>query len=534
MDSVLTKPGTIHLVEKIKNKLAPIQKLLYLQSKIYFNEKTQRYEGIGEWLNSRRDGLIYGVKIPKYSFSTTTTATKIGANANLILEPSTETSAGRNDYENIVLFECIRCNGGVDADGMPYVTAIEGLDGRFDPIKNNTYIITPVYYRKITSDTQYSTFEYTDTPTTGFTACYGAYTATNVLRPFILRACYLDSDGKCSSKSGTIPGTYRSPTSIAHSLNYDLTNSKNRQDGLTFLTYGDICYQEDFMELMLGVKAPRSQVVGCCSYNYQYNLAAAETNVKRIILTDAQAAFFEIGSTVSVGNETVTNKDRNNIASHAIASSVKIISKTSLGNGNTALNLNLSSNITTKTNYFVSSMPWYNGTCDKIQGTYGARTTAALKNSKEPFRFQNCEWNLGVWEVFCNYMGICSTDGTNDTYEYYLAPDISKVTTSDGQTGWVKMTHITVDTKNAKYIKDYEVEKGARIPSAWSGTATTGYMSGCWLFGSAGSHEILAGGDLRAGALAGVGAFDADYATGSAYWSFGGRSSTIGHSAPAE
>ena len=498
--------------------------------KPHFDGGTGRYDNIGEWLDLRKDGLVYGVQIPLYAYSPVTTAIKTGANAGLVLEPSTETQAGRNDYKGKALFECVRCNGGVDADGMPYVTAIEGYDDRFNASTQNTYIITPVYYRRITTTAQYATFEYTDTKRDGFTACFGANTADGKERPFILRACYMDSDGKCSSKSGTLPATYRTGN-IGHCLTYDFNNSKNREDGLTFFTYGDYCYLQDMMELMLGVKAPRSAAVGCVSYNLTYTVAQAEENVKRVIITDAQAANIVIGSSMSVGSGT----DKNNANFHTIAASAKVLSKTPLGDGKTAINLDLAQNITTLAATTCGTMPWRNGTCDGVLGTYGSRTSDALKNGKEPFRFQNCEWQLGADEVYCNMMSISTVDeAAKATQKLYVAPDVAKCTAADGKTGWTELTHQLADTTGWRHIKDYTVEKGARVPSAWGGTSTTGYMCAAHPYGAAGSHEILLGGTIGGAALAGVGWFNLGPAPGGAGWDVGGRSSTIGHSAPAE
>ena len=66
------------------------------------------------------------------------------------------------------------------------------------------------------------------------------------------------------------------------------------------------------------------------------------------------------------------------------------------------------------------------------------------------------------------------------------------------------------------------------------GATFTGDMVGCWDYGAAGTHEILVGGSLPDGASAGAGTFRAANALASASWYFGGRPSTIGHSAPAE
>jgi len=498
----------------------------------HYDSTSGKYDNLGDWLALRKDGLVYGVKVPLFAYSPVTTAIKTGANAGLVLEASTETAAGQNDYKGKALFECIRVNGGVGTDGMPYVTAIEGYDDRFDPKANNTYALTPVYYRKVTNDGSYITYEYTDTPRTGFTPCFGAYTSGGTLRPYILRACYMDSDGAFSSKSGTQPaGSAGSPTAVSHCANNDFSWSKTRAstDGLTFLTYGDVAYQMDFMQLMLGVKAPRTKAVGCVDYNLTYTVAAAETGVKRAIVTDAQAANIILGSSVSVG---ATGRAANDTVKCA-----KVLSKTALGNGNTAINLDLASNVDIASTDKLVTMPWRNGTCDGILGTFGARTTAALTNGKEPYRFQNIEYNLGIWEVLCDMFSICSDASGLPKHEWYVAPDVSACSSVNGSTGWTKLnTATTAATNNAwNYIKDQACERGARFPSNVGGSSTQGYCT-AWHPGSAASasRELVVGGSLGGGAYAGAGCAASDHSLSGTGWGIGGRSSAIGHSAQAE
>lgn len=503
----------------------------------HYNAETGRYDNLADWIGIQRDGLVYGVQIPKYDYSPVTTAIKTGANVGLTLEASTESSAGRNDYKDRLLFKCPRCNGGVDPDGTNYVTAIEHYDDRFDETED-TYILTPVYYKRVTEDANYKLKEYTDTPRTGFKPCFGAYTADGVLRDFILRACYMDSAGDFSSKSGTQPASYAgSPVAVGHCMNYDFAQSKARAstDGLTYLTYGDIAYQEDFMELMLGVKAPRSVVVGCVSYDYQYTVYAEEEGVKRVLLTDAQAANIEVGSSVSIGDGSTSTTDRNNAVLHNIAKCAKVLSKTPQGDGSTAINLDLEADVDIPATATVKTMPWRNGSCDGVLGTFGAKTPAGLTNGKMPFRFQNCEWNLGIYETICDMYSKCVISDTIATHTWYVAPDVSQCSAIDAGAGWTALDQQTVgQTGNWRYIKDYREEKGARVPENVGGTSTTGYCTAWYPSGSAGDRETLVGGPLHFGALAGVGCVYSAGALSVANWSFGGRSSAIGHSASAE
>lgn len=495
--------------------------------KPHYNESTGRYDNLDDWLALRADALVYGVQVPKYAYSPVTTAIKTGANAGLVLEASTNTFAGRNDYRGRVLFECIRVNGGYDSDGMPYVTAIEGFDDRFDAELENTWALMIVYYRRYTWGSQYDLYEYTDTPRAGFSACPGAYTPDGKLRPFILRACYMDSDGKCSSKSGTVPAAYYSAAvnnRVAHCLSNDFAWSRNRSDGLTYLSYADLAYQMEFMSLMLGVKAPRSAAVGCVSYNANYAVAAAETGVKRVILTDAQAAYIEVGSRISVGDGTQT--DRYYAPMHSVAKSAKVVSKTALGNGNTAVNLDLAATIDVPATSHVVTMPWGNGSCDSVLGTFGAPTQAGLTNGKFPFKFQNIEYQLGLYETVCNMYSTATVVDGVATHVWRIAPDVAACSGINAGGGWDTLaTQTSGSINNWRYIKDYKTEQGARVPESVNGTSTTGYMTAWYPSAGSGDREHLVGGYLNNGAVAGCGCVNSNNALSNARWNVGGRAS---------
>ena len=499
-----------------------------------YNAATGRYDNLADWISLQLDGLVYGVQEPLYDYSPATTAVKVDANAGLVLEASTDSSAGRNDYLGKALFLCPRVNGGVDADGQPYVTAIEGYDDRFDPTKN-TYVLTPVYYERHTLEGNYVVHRYTDTPRAGFSACSGAYQKGKPV-PFILRACFLDADGTMSSRSGTQPATnVGSPSKVGHCANWDFSQSRARTaDGLTYLTYGDVAYWFSFMQLMLGVKAPRAAAVGCVDYNYQYNVAVAESGVKRVVLSDAQAANIITGSSVAVGSYTAANKDRGQATVSDIALATKVLSKVALGDGTTALNLDLTETIDVPEGALVSTMPWRNGSCDNVLGTFGSQTAAGLTNGKMPFRFQNIELELGVYEVVCNmYSNAVVSDGVA-LHTWWIAPNVSACTGINKAAGWEALAQQTEGASGGwRYIKDYAHEHGAMVPAGVGGTSTTGVRVGWYPSASTADRETLVGGALDGGASAGVGCVASNNALASANWGFGGRSSAIGHAAEA-
>ena len=492
---------------------------------LVFDETTGRYtnDSLIAYQTRYADNLAYGVRIPKYESDPGTGATKLGANAGLVLEASTNTYAGRNDYKYKKLFLCPRVNGGVDADGMPYVTAIEGADERFSATEANTYVLTPVYYCKYEDAETYTDKWFSDAPLNGYKPCRGAYTADNQLRPYILRACYLDSDGTMSSKSGTVPAATSAntlPNYYNHTSLKDFQDSKDREDGLTYLDYGDVTWLMDFMQLMLGVKSPKSVAKGCINHSWSSLCAVAETGVKRVIVPLDKAYQTEPGCYVCVGSKTYSSTGCDDIAFFA---KVKAIEE--YDEANRALVLDVEEEFNTTVDTWVSGYFSRNGACDEILGTFGSISKNAMANGKAPIRFQNTEQCLGLYEIVHNVFHSGAT--------VYAAPDVDECNKMDMSdlTGWV-----TLDTKVSTaqhYIGDYVVEKGVSLPAQTAATSTTGYNVNfyahtnnnmCW----------WVSGDYFGLATYGVGYVNASNNLNSASFNLGGRSSSIGHSAPAE
>lgn len=74
-----------------------------------------------------------------------------------------------------------------------------------------------------------------------------------------------------------------------------------------------------------GTKDLQAYMRGCTAYTAQYNVAVAEENTKRVILTKDQANYFVVGSSVSIGNPgSNTNFDRGYNYMHNIVDSAKL------------------------------------------------------------------------------------------------------------------------------------------------------------------------------------------------------------------
>lgn len=521
MNERLVKFGTLKKMFKTFGELMPRGSSSADPSGLKYDKSSGRYTNasIKSWLDSYANGLTYGVQIPLYSSSPDVTATKTDANAGLVLEPSTNTSAGRNDYVGKKLFMCPRVNGGVDEDGMPYVTAIEGIDDRFDTTEN-TWALTPVYYAKYTTTDDYVWQQYCDSPIEGFSPCAGAYTASNELRPYILRACYMDSDGNCSTKSGTIPASATVEGQegyYPHSFNTDFEDSQSREDGLAYLSFGDITYQTEFMQLMLGVKAPKSVAKGCIGYGEIFGKISASSTGRSVTVASASAASFRVGSYVNVG----TALDSTSAATASIAHAVRITA-IEITDNTAEISLELDDDITVAANNWIISTHYRNGSCDDILGTYGCFDEDGMTDGMAPFRFQNVEWQLGLDEVMP-----CMISQDN---MYYIAPDITvPADTNPLNPGW---TSIGEGPGGGNYIKDYATVRGARIPVTVGATSTTGYM----VLGndSTTRRGVLIGGDMSNAAQNGVGRLNARAVMENYGPQYGSRPTSIGRSKRAD
>lgn len=142
------------------------------------------------------------------------------------------------------------------------------------------------------------------------------------------------------------------------------------------------------------------QLEGCTYYNYQYTLAAAETGVKRVLLTKAQGTNLLVGSCVCLGERgSNTNNDRNQAYNHDVFNIAKILSVETVTVNDTeyaAVNLDLASTIDTTTTMLVSTMPWPNGTTEALPG-HSDGCIGNLTNGKYPYRIAGMEMQIGSY-----------------------------------------------------------------------------------------------------------------------------------------
>lgn len=501
----------------------------------------------------QRTGKVYTVKFPKWETSHISTGEKLDANAGLVCEPSTKTIKGQNDYANIPLFKTYDVNAYVDDEGVRHVIAIKGDKDFKDEGKVDVFVLGMSYYEKVWEDDQYWYYSRTDTPKEGYIAARECINRDGTIQPFALYSKYVagNIDGNLYSSKGLKPARYYGTTPLP----VNTTNTDTSYNGLvsqchkrgSFYSSGMTCdykYILTTFYLKYGTLNTQSIMGGCNNYNAQYEASIkSSTNNTYFPLTKAQADYFPVGASVSIGYKYGgSSLDRYYSTVSIYADNVKIIKKVALDDSNTALYLDTNTPFNTANTssgaVLCSAMHWRSGFSDDILGRDGCpcETKSELTNGKFPIVIQGIECMVGGYETYGNaFMDIADATGKR---EVYIQNDASQLTTdiATARSTYKKSPYAIQPTKlnSWNYITriDFDLENGAFVQTNVGqdgSSTTTGFADGVYVDNaSSGQREFLGFGDLWNGSFAGLSFLHANSGVGHAYWNILARLSING------
>lgn len=491
----------------------------------------------------QRTGKVYTVKFPKWETSHISTGEKLDANAGLICEPSTKTIIGQNDYANIPLFKTYDVNAYVDDEGVRHVTAIKGDKDFKDEGKVDVFVLGMSYYEKVWEDDQYWYYSRTDSPRDGYTIARECINRDGTIQPFALYSKYVagNIDGNLYSSKGLKPARYYGATPLPANT----TNTNTSYSGLinqchkrgSFYSGGMTCdykYILTTFYLKYGTLNTQSIMRGCDNYSAQYEASIkSSTNNTYFPLTKAQADYFPVGASVSIGYKYGgSNLDRYYSTVSIYADNVKIIKKVALDDSNTALYLDTNTPFNTANTssgaVFCSAMQWRSGFSDDILGRDGCPcdTKSELTNGKFPIVIQGIECMVGGYETYGNaFMDIVDATGKR---EVYIQNDASLLTTNitTAKSTYKKSPYSIQPQKlnTWNYITriDFDLENGVFVQSNCgqdgSGTAV-GFADGVYVDNAgSGQKQFLGFGSLGHGSSTGLSCLRAENAVGTVYW----------------
>jgi hypothetical protein len=473
-------------------------------------------ESIAAMLDARRDGLSYGVSIPKGS---ATTCTKIASNAGIANPtPGVIGTAAIDPYVGRGPFRYYEVNGYVDSDGTPHVTAIMG-DGRFkrDGSNGDVWIMTPVlWWREITTGEDAVERYISDTRLTGMSAQPHAYLPNGTLRPYMLYAKYAGckgTDGYMHSYSGFAPWTRE----ISHDS--CIQKCRNASTGYSGKSVADDWYVKIMFQMKYASKHSQGVFAGCTSYNLNYAVTVAESGVTRVIIAKANANNLLVGSSVSLGS----SDHSNSVFGHG-----RIASITSYDTNNSAVNIDTTSTFTTTTSLKLSTEPWRAGSCDMVEGD-GSPTSNT--SGKEPFVLQGIECMVGCLEVLGDV--IVTNNGSTGWVPYVCHDsrnESTSITSNYTSTGRAMPTDTTDSHKYPLYT---QVSEGLDFGSTTGGSQSTGLCDSHYTnkMATTGTREWLSVGYLWDGGNAGLWCVGANVGLTGTGWVIGGRLSATGRAA---
>ena len=273
---------------------------------------------------------------------------------------------------------------------------------------------------------------------------------------------------------------------------------------------------------------------GCTSYYLQYQAAVSETGVTRVLLTPTQASNLVVGSNVIIGDVgTGTSTDRSVASMYSKAKNKRIIGINSIvvdGTTYSAVAIETDTPFDTEANKtYISTMPWWSGSCDSVLGLDGSPTNNT--NGKEPFIIQGLESQTGAYviaaDAIYNNVRTDVGDRTVWTGEVSVCRRAENIATSI-TSNYVKSSSIcTIDpaptSGNWHYIQDmgFDPKLPEMLnPSAVDGGASSsnGYRAALRVPTYAGSCEWLFWGSLDDGGVCGLGCSSVGYGLGDAGW----------------
>lgn len=497
----------------------------------------------------QRTGKVYTVKFPLWKTSHLSEGEKLDDNAGLVLEPSTKTFRGRNDYKDIPLFKTYDVNAYVDDDGVRHVTAIKGDRNFKDTGKNDVFVLGMSYYEKTWADDQYWYYSRTDMPKDGYTIARECINRDGTVQPYTLTAKYPTSfiDDKPYSTKGQAPARYCS------NPNEKIKSYNNSYHGLIdyckkkgkFYTGGLMCDYKAILtsqQLMLGTTTPKSKIWGLATWWGEHTASIQSTEKHTYFpIKKTDADNYPIGCSVSVGYKYLNNGtatlERSRAEAHAYANDVKVLRKEPLDDNNVAIYLDVKEpfntmpvqlNDTISSDIYILPMHWQTGYSDDVLGRCGCPCDdkSGLTSGRYPMVWQGVELMVGGYETYGNaFMDIVDLN----TRDVYLTNDATLLTKDDAtaKTTYKKLPYQMSVAKNNKwnYVTEIklDLENGAFVQtqSGQDGSSNaTGFGDAIYFDGAtSGTREFLSLGYLSYGSSAGLAFCVGGAWLGRAYWS---------------
>lgn len=473
----------------------------------------------------RRGREIYTVEELDSSVTQACTVNRLDGLEGLSCTPSTNETAGVDQIGTLEAFKPLNVNWILDENGNQKITAIEGMPGYKKTGKINRGVMNMgLYYKKERNAEDNGWLHHWSMlprEEEGYRPLSECVRPDGTVQGWMIhpKGLAVDIDGIPYVTNGN---PIRKKASFAN-----FAYARKQGAAYCFETDADACWILALTMIKYGTTDIQAYMKGCTSYNYQYQVTAAEENVKRVIISTSQANNLEIGSCVSVGlPDDSSNLDRYNDYMHNVADSAMITKIETYDDTNSAVYLDVETPITTTTGCYLSTMHWRTGSTDAVKGYDGSPVSNT--NGKDICKINEIEIMPGGLSVSGNSVHIIETDAEGNTAcTYYKTNDSRDLTTNlDTIASSFENCGTFPHTNNAwAYIKDQNVDfgKGIMVPVEFGGGSNTYWADG-WHTGSVpaagqkSGRELLRRGVLPHGGIAGASYVRGNYGLSNVHW----------------
>lgn len=488
---------------------------------------------LSRWFNLLNSDKTFGTKFYNFGTSQTTQGELCDDSVEIgVTTPSTNTVKGKDPMHQQFAFWTVECEYEIDENGEIDIKSVAKVDSSFNRGGTNGMVgvAQKTGWLSITNDSVNWWVRYRTAQAPGYVPiAEGVSPVDNKPRAFVVHAKYMGgkgADGKPTSASGLAPLNY------SYSHNSQIAEWRKRGTNYAGISICDIFFRILMFWLKYAKKGNSGTMEGCTSYNLQYKCAVAETGVTRVLLTEAQAKNLLVGSSVIVGDVgSGTSIDRNTASMYRLAKNVRILSIVSTVVNETAyyaVNLETDTPFDTTTDTYISTMPWWSGSCDDVLGVDGSPTSCT--DGKEPFIIQGLESQIGAYVVVADIIDTLtvSEDSTTMTINpatVRLAKNIAQSKTANyvdtnkpltipkpaGWT-WHFIGDLAYDKAHPEFTTPSIIDNGAN--------SGNGFKSAVHVPTSGGVFEWLSWSSLRVGAACGLACAFLGHGLGDAYWYF--------------
>lgn len=469
-----------------------------------------------EWYSKTRDNWNGYTTFAQPSVTAVSTGTAGGDNAGLTCNPSTNTTAGTDDYAGLPLFAIKDVNYEVDATTLDItITDIDGVTDGFERSNPNRYVgvMQMAGYRYQYSDAESYTHGYSAQPINAMADIEPLPEAVRVdgtLRQFVVHGKYYTgiNGTKMTQCSGQKVRAW-----ISHNTLHTISNENGAQYS------GGTTVDDSFLKLMTWIKYKSltldNIMAGCNNYNGQYYAQVSETDVKRVLVPTS--AIIEVGSMVLIGTYDTTD-DRGTASNYNIsgqygAEVTAVETVTISGTTYKAIYVDTDEVFDTVANgnatsgsTIISTWHWKTGMTDSVLGNDGSWVSNT--DSKHPFKLQGIECMVGGYEVLADViMNIETIDSASHYVPYIVRLKSHQATSITANYEGITDLAIACPASDSwQYIKKQKYKGGVTYPEVVGGSSSTFTRDAFYMNknGTVATREWLAFGLLNYGAYAGL------------------------------